>query len=96
MGYFCIVLTNLSIFRKKTHIHVQNHPCGTVGAKAANELAFLGYGMIVVVFGWNVFFVDWHLLKTINMARMSIEERAQAVGMISAGTPIRQVCYASL
>ena len=48
--------------------------------------------MIVVVFGWNVFFVDWHLLKTINMARMSIEERAQAVGMISAGTPIRQVC----
>ena len=30
------------------------------------------------------------------MARMSIEERAQAVGIMGAGTPIRQVCYPSL
>ena len=47
---------------------------------------------------WQEFILRWwsFIKKTLNMARMSIAERAQAVGMIRAGTPIRQVCYASL
>ena len=32
-SYFCIVYTYLSIYRNKTHMHVQNHPCETVDAE---------------------------------------------------------------
>ena len=46
LSYFCIVHTNLSIYRKKTRIHVQNHPCGTVSAKIAYVLAVLVHGMV--------------------------------------------------
>ena len=60
--------------------------------KIAYVLALLVHGMVVVVFGRNVFFVNCVLWKTLNRARMSIAERAQAVRMMRAGTPIRQIC----
>ena len=42
----------------KTSIRVQNHPCGTVGAKVAYELGHLVHGNIVFVFDKKEFLMD--------------------------------------
>ena len=41
---FCIVHTNLSIYQKKTRLHVQNCPCGTECANIAFVLELLVHG----------------------------------------------------
>ena len=77
--FLCIVHTNLSINgMKNTHVHVQNCPCGTVGAQLSYELGPLVYCKVIVEFGRNVFLVDCLLWEPLNMAKISITERVQA------------------
>ena len=78
MWLLCIVDTNLSINGKKERFHVQNYPCGTVGANIRYVLGLLVYGKVVVEFGRKVFLVDCLLGKTLNLVKISITERAQA------------------
>ena len=60
-----IVHTNISINGKKRS-HIQNCPCGTVGAKIGFVLGLLVHGKAVVESGRNVFLVDCPLLKNIT------------------------------
>ena len=75
---FCVMHTDLWIIRKNTCFYVQNHPCGTVGAKismcsgsscTARLLSFL----VKEYSSWIVLHE-----KTFNIANMSIIERTQA------------------
>ena len=43
---------------RKKSFHVQNFPCGTVGAKKGYELGLLVHGKVVVEFGRKVLLVD--------------------------------------
>ena len=52
------------------------------------------HGMVSVQFDCNLFCVRPLTEKAENMARMTFEERGRAVGMLDAGTSIRQVCSA--
>ena len=54
----CIVYTNQTIDGKKTRFHLQNCPCGTVGAKIGYVLGLLVHGKVVVEFGRKVFLVN--------------------------------------
>ena len=74
----CIVYTNQTIDWKKTRFHLQNCPCGTVGAKIGYVLGLLVHGKVVVEFARKVFLVDCPLWKTLNMAKIRITDRAQA------------------
>ena len=57
-GNLFIPHTNLLINGKKKRFHVQNCPCGTVGAKIGYVLGLLVQGKVVVEFGRKVFLVD--------------------------------------
>ena len=63
----------------------------TVHPKIAFVLGFLVHDMEFVEFDRNVLLVVDCITKKKNMTRMSIAERTQGVGMIRAGTSIRQV-----
>ena len=62
-----IVHTNISTNGKKKHFHVQNCPCGTVGAKIGYVLGLLVHDNVVVESGRKVFLVDCLLRKTLNI-----------------------------
>ena len=78
MWLLCIVHTNLSINGKKERLHIQNCPCGTVGANIGYVLGLVVQRKVVVEFGRKVFLVDCLLGKTLNLVKISITERAQA------------------
>ena len=78
-GYF--LHTTLSINGKKKSFHVQNCPCGTVGAYICYGLGPLGllvHRNVDAEFDRKVFLVDCLLWKTLNIAKISITECAQA------------------
>ena len=57
----CIVHTNLLINGRKKHFHVQNCPCGTVGAKIGCVRGLLVHGKVVVEFSKKVFLVLYNI-----------------------------------
>ena len=55
----CVVyITVYRLTERKQRFHVQNCPCGTVGAKLGYVLGLLVRGNVVVKFGRKVFLVD--------------------------------------
>ena len=76
-GYLVLYTPIYRLTERKKCFHVQNCPCGTVGANICYELGLLMYGEVVVEFGRKVFLVDClSVKKTLNMAKISITERA--------------------
>ena len=60
-GNFVLYTPLYRLTERKKHFHVQNCPCGTVGAKIGYVLGLLVHGKIVVEFDRNVFLVDYLL-----------------------------------
>ena len=61
---FYLQCKHISIYRKKTRAHVQNRPCGMMGAKIAFVFGFHVHDMEFVEFDRNVFLVDCLFKKT--------------------------------
>ena len=80
-GYFVLYTQIYRLTERKKRFHVQNCPCGTVGAKIGNVLGLLVHGKVDVEFGRNVFFVDCLIWKILNMAKISITWCAKAFFM---------------
>ena len=57
-GYLVLYTPIYRLTERKKCFHVQNCPCGTVGANICYELGLLMYGKVVVEFGRKVFLVD--------------------------------------
>ena len=83
LSSFCFnVNTNISVYRKKTRVHVQNRPCGTMGEKIAFVLGFLVQDMefvdsIEMYSSWIVF-----SKKPITYGENEHCRTQKAVGMI--------------
>jgi len=56
-GYFLLYILFYRLTEKKG-FHVQNCPCGTVGANIGYALGLLVFGNVDVEFGRKVFLVD--------------------------------------
>ena len=57
-GYFVLYTPIYRFTKERKRFHVQNCPCGTVGAKIGYVLGLLVHGNVVVEFGRKVFLVD--------------------------------------
>ena len=58
IGYVVLYTPIYRLTERKKRFHVQNCPCGTVGAKTGHVLGYLVHGKVVVEFGSKVFLVD--------------------------------------
>ena len=65
-GYFVVYTPIYRLTERKKRFHVQNCPCGTVGANIGYVLGLLVYDKIVVEFGRKVFVVDCLFWKNIK------------------------------
>ena len=57
-SYFVLYTPTYRLTERKSQFHVQNYPCGAVGANIDYELGILVHGKVVVEFGRTVFPVD--------------------------------------
>ena len=77
-GYFLLYTPIYRLTERKKRFHLQNCPCGTVGANIGYVLGLLVHSNVVVELGSKVLLVDCLSFSTLNMAKISITERAQA------------------
>ena len=57
-GYMVLGKPIYQLTERKKCFHVQNSPCGTVGAKISYVLGLIVHGKLVVEFGRKAFHVD--------------------------------------
>ena len=71
-GYFVLYTPIYQLTGEKKRFHVENCPCETVGAKLVYMLGLLLHGNAVFEFGRKVILVDFLLIKTLNMVKISL------------------------
>jgi len=57
-NYFVLYTTRYRLIERKSRFHLQNCPCGTLGAKLGYVLGLLVHGKVVGEFGRKVFLVN--------------------------------------
>ena len=77
-GYFVLYTTRYRLTERKSRFHLQKLSMRNVRCETSYVLGLLVHGKVVGEFGRKVFPVNCILWKTLNMAKLSISERAQA------------------
>ena len=73
-GYFVLYTPTYWLKERKKRLHVQNCPCGTLGARIGLVVGLPVHGKVVVEFGRKVCTVDTLLWNTLNVAKLSITD----------------------